>query len=179
MSNNAGGPALLWGYATVITSILIYFGWKYLQTPVVMFGWFLIPVIGGIGMFILNKREQPVLVKTFLDRVINYIWIVFGLVGGAFSISAFLFQIPILFIIGVLMSAGITLTGCVTNFKPYTIGGIAGIAVSFLCLVFPQPAVSLLIFAGVFVIGMIVPGHIANGSGKSEFINLKTEVNQS
>ena len=79
VKTNAGGPSLIWGYATVITSLLIYFGLIYIGTYQVMFAWFLIPIIGCTGMFILNKREQPVLVKTFLDKVINYIWIVFGI----------------------------------------------------------------------------------------------------
>ena len=178
VKTNAGGPTLIWGYATVITSILIYLGLIYIGTYQVMFAWFLIPIIGGTGMFILSKREQPVLVKTFLDRVINYIWVVFGVLGGVFSLSAFLFQMHILFIIGVLMSAGIALTGCVSNYKPYIISGILGAVLSILCLVFVREAYSILIFAGVFVVAMIIPGHMANRDDRCEKVSLKPEVSQ-
>ena len=178
VKTNAGGPSLIWGYATVFTSILIYLGLIYIGTYQVMFGWFLIPIIGGAGMFILSKREQPVLVKTFLDRVINYIWIVFGILSGVFSLSAFMFQMNILFIIGVLMSAGITLTGCVTNYKPYIVSGILGALMSVLCLVFVREAFSILIFAGVFVVAMIIPGHMANSGNNANELMLKPEVSQ-
>ena len=137
VETNAGGPALLWGYATIITSLLIYFGWVSFNTPYIMFGWFLIPIIGGIGMIILNKKEKPKLIKTYMDKVINYIWITIGILGGVVSLSAFIVKMPILFFIGVLMCAGIILTGCVIKFKPYIYGGIAGIVLSFICLFVP------------------------------------------
>ena len=178
VKTNAGGPSLIWGYATVFTSILIYLGLIYIGTYQVMLGWFLIPIIGGIGMFILNKRDQPVLVKTFIDRVINYIWIVFGILGCVFSMSAFIYQMNILFIIGILMSAGITLTGCVTNYKPYIISGILGALISILCLVFAHQAFSILIFASVFVVAMIIPGHMANSGDSANEVSMKQEISQ-
>ena len=178
VKTNAGGPSLIWGYATVFTSILIYLGLIYIGTYEVMFGWFLIPIIGGTGMFILSKREQPVLVKTFLDKVINYIWMVFGILAGVFSMSAFMFQMNILFIIGILMSAGIILTGCVTNFKPYIISGILGALISILCLVFASYTFSILIFAGVFVVAMIIPGHMANSEDDVREVSMKPEISQ-
>ena len=180
VSNNAGGPALVWGYASVITSILIYFGLIYIGTYQVMMGWLLIPIIGGIGMFVLNKREQPVLVKTYLDRVINYIWMIFGILAGSISIATFIFYtIPVLFIIGVLMSAGIALTGFITNYKAYIVGGIGGMALSFLCLVFINDTFSILIFAGVFIISMIIPGHIANSDNKvMHTVGVNPEISQ-
>ena len=180
VKTNAGGPTLIWGYASVITSILIYFGYIYIGTYQVNFGWFLIPLIGGVGMFILNKREQPVLVKTYLDRVISYIWMIFGILGGLISISTFIFHdIPVLFSIASLMSAGIALTGFVTNFNPYKIGGIAGMVLSLLCLVFISYAFSILIFAVIFIVSMIIPGHIANSNVNEKYVaKVSAEINQ-
>ncbi len=179
VKSNAGGPTLIWGYATVVTSILIYIGILFLKTNAIMFGWFFIPIIGGVGMYILNKREQPVLVKTFLDRVINYIWMVFGVLAGVISIAAFLFhQMPILFIIGILMSAGIVLTGCVINYKPYIISGILGVIISFFCLVYMADAFSILIFASIFVVSMIIPGHMANHESGDHDFSIKPQISQ-
>ena len=67
---NAGGPALIWGYATVLTSLLVYAGWMLTHQYYSMYGWFLIPVFGGIGTFLFGRHEKPVLIKTYLDRVI-------------------------------------------------------------------------------------------------------------
>lgn len=67
---NAGGPALIWGYATVLTSLLVYAGWMLTHQYYSMYGWFLIPVFGGIGTFLFGRHEKLVLIKTYLDRVI-------------------------------------------------------------------------------------------------------------
>ena len=112
-------------------------------------------------MLVLNKREKPALVKTYFDRVINSIRIVFGVLGFSISLAAFIFPIPVLFIIAIVMTAGITLTGFVTDFKPYVIMGFIGMILSFLCLLF-KGSESILIFAGIFAVAMIVPGHMAN-----------------
>ena len=161
VQEKAGCYTLVWGYATIITSILIYLGWIYIGAQWIMYGWGIIPIIGTIGTLILNKREKKKLVKTFLDSVINYIWIVFGVLGGMVSITAFIYNIPVLFFISQLMSAGIVLTGFVSKFKPYVYCGTIGVLLSFLCLYF-RGAESVLIFAGIFFVTMIIPGHIAN-----------------
>lgn len=167
VKQNAGGPTLIWGYATVITSILIQLGWYFINEGWVMYGWFLIPVIGGIGMSIWSKKDKPVLVKTFLDSVISYIWIVFGISAGIVSLTAFIYSLPILYFISIMMSAGIVLTGFVCNFKPYIYCGAVGVLLSFLCLVTPINYV-ILIFAGIFFITMIIPGHIANAQSRTQ-----------
>lgn len=158
---NAGVPALLWGYATILASLAVYLGWVLVQQQWVMYGWILIPVLGGAGMLWLGRREKPVLTKTFLDRVIKYIWLVMGLVCFGVSAAAFIYNIPILFFVSLLMSASITLTGCVADYKVYVYFGIAGIILSFLCLVVRGPE-QILVFAANFVVMMIIPSHILN-----------------
>ena len=168
-------PTLIWGYATLITSILIYAGWELIGQQWIMYGWILIPVIGLIGMLFLNKKEKTGYVKTYLDKVISYIWIVFGVMGALVSACAFLISIPILFVISILMSGGITLTGYVTGFKQYIYFGWAGVLLSFLLTVVGG-SVSVLIFAAIFVVTMIIPGHIVNtikNPQLSESINTK------
>ena len=175
VKNRAGGPTLIWGYATLITSILIYAGWELIGQQWIMYGWILIPVIGLIGMLFLNKKEKTGYVKTYLDKVISYIWIVFGVMGALVSACAFLISIPILFVISIFMSGGITLTGYVTGFKQYLYFGCAGVLLSFLLTVVGG-SVSVLIFAAIFVVTMIIPGHIVNtikNPQLSESINTK------
>lgn len=162
---NAGVPALVWGYATVLTSILVYVGWTVTNEQWVMYGWFLIPVLGVIGSLLWGKRKQPVLTKTILDRVVKYIWMVLGVVCWGVSVAAFIFNFPILFFVSILMSAAITLTGCVADYKVYIYFGIAGILLSFLCLAVHGPE-QILIFAGIFVIMMIIPSHLLNAEMK-------------
>lgn len=166
VSTNAGGPALVWGYATVITSLIVYFGWNIWHINQIFWCWFLIPICGSIGTFLMYRKERPVLVKTFLDKVINYIWAVIGITGFIVSLLAFMHSLPVLFMISMLMGIGITLTGCVTQSKVYTGFGIAGIVCSFGCL-FIYDVNQILYFAFIFLIMMVIPGHLMNIKPKS------------
>lgn len=166
VSKNAGGPALIWGYATVITSLIVYFGWVFFQIHQIFWCWFLIPISGSIGMYLMYRNGKPVLVKTFLDKVINYIWLVIGLTGFVVSMLNFLHTLPILFMVSLLMGIGITLTGCVTQSKIYTSFGVAGIISSFGCL-FIYDINQILYFAFIFLLMMIIPGHLMNIKPKS------------
>lgn len=77
----------LWGYTTLFVSLLIWFlvvttgnyYWQYL--------WFLLPIIAGTGTYLSTRNQQPG-IKTHLDKVINYIWLVFGITGFLISMLA-------------------------------------------------------------------------------------------
>ena len=165
VDQNAGGPVLIWGYATILISFLVYAAWMFVQQPIVMLGWLLIPVFGGLGNLWLAKGRKPVLITTHLDRVIKNIWLVMGSVTVAMSLTAFIFPLPILFFIGILCGASITLTGCVADNKVYKYCGISGMLLSFLCLLVKGPE-QILIFAGVFFVMMVIPGHYLNRVSK-------------
>ena len=78
LETNCGMPFLFWGYTTIFVSLLVWFlvvttrnyYWQYL--------WFLLPIIAGTGTYLSTRNQQPG-IKTHLDKVINYIWLVFGI----------------------------------------------------------------------------------------------------
>lgn len=113
-----GIPFLIWGYATVAVSILVWYLFSSTGNPHWNFLWFLIPVIGFPTMM-WNVRKQEKGIKTYIDKVISYVWIAFGVAGIVVSTSAmFLSSVPILFIVVLLMSVGTAITGLVIQFKP-------------------------------------------------------------
>ena len=153
LETNCGMPFLFWGYTTLFVSLLIWFlvvttrnyYWQYL--------WFLLPIIAGTGTYLSTRNQQPG-IKTHLDKVINYIWLVFGITGFLISMLAmFFWQLPILFIILLLMGMGTTLTGLVVGYKTVTICGTLGALSSIGCLFYPGPN-QILIFAPVFIFMM-------------------------
>ena len=161
LETNCGMPFLFWGYTTLFVSLLIWFlvvttgnyYWQYL--------WFLLPIIAGTGTYLSTRNQQPG-IKTHLDKVINYIWLVFGITGFLISMLAmFFWQLPILFIILLLMGMGTTLTGLVVGYKTVTICGTLGALSSIGCLFYPGPN-QILIFAPVFIFMMVIPGHVLN-----------------
>ncbi len=160
MVQRSGVPFLIFGYLTVIVSLLVWYflttthngQWNYL--------WFLIPVIGFPAVISVKKREKPV--KTFVDKVIQYVWFVLGITGFSVSmVSMFYWSIPILFIIILLMGAGTAITGLIIQFKPIVFSGFLGLLLSYSCLVVTGTD-RILIFATVFLVMMVIPGHILN-----------------
>ena len=105
-------------------------------------------------------------VKTYIDRVIGYVWLVLGLAALVISVAAmFFWNFPILFIVILLMASGTAVTGLIIRFLPIAVAGFVGIMLSLACLVI-QGLDQILIFAGVFLIMMVIPGHILYAKGR-------------
>ena len=106
MAENSGTPFLLWGYVTVIISLLVWFLLKETGNNNWQFLWFLLPVI-AFPATLWSQRKARKMLKTYIDRVVDYVWTVFGL--GAFLVSCtaiFVWKIPILFVILLMMGVG-------------------------------------------------------------------------
>lgn len=127
----AAYPLLIWGYTTVAISLVVWY--FYLQTGVwqINFLWFALPVIAGPLTIFFNRKDKNKGAKNYIDRVTGQIWAVFGVVGFCLSCMAFVVRIDILFVISLLMGMGATLTGLVCKYKPLSIAGMTGIALSF------------------------------------------------
>lgn len=160
VDHKAANSPLIWGYSTVLTSLLVYGAWIWIHQPTVFFLWILLPVLGVAGSWIFHKPRQE-FTKNHLDHVINQIWLVLGSICWVVSMVSFVLSLPILFFVCILMGAGIILTGCVVNYKPYIYCGVVSVMLSFLCLVV-RGVDSILLFAGIFLVMMVIPGHILN-----------------
>lgn len=157
----AAYPFLIWGYTTVGISIAIWY--LYLQTGShqVNYLWPALPLIAGPLTWYFSGKNKRKGVKNYVDRITNQIWIVLGLVGMTLSALSFMIRIDILFIIPLLMGMGTTLSGCVTRYRPLIIAGTIGTALSF-SILFIQGTDKLLAFAAIFIVMMVIPGHILN-----------------
>lgn len=164
----AGSFSLIWGYVTVIVSLLVYAGFALTDYHEVAWLWFLIPIGGCLAMWRLGLSQKS-LKRTYFDRIINQVWMVLGLVGWGLSVACLLLPgaFSILFLISLIMSMGVTLTGCIASYKTYIGFGITGILLSFLCLAVKGEE-QILIFAAIFVIMMIIPGHLLNRDVRRE-----------
>lgn len=160
-----GIPFLVWGYTTIVVSLLVWYFLSRTGDYRMHYLWFLIPVIAGPIMFILFRKNETG-VKTYIDRVVGYVWTVIGLTGFMISMVAiFFWNLPILFIIILLMGSGTAITGLVIRFTPIAVAGFLGLALSLLCL-FTPGVNQILVFAAVFLVMMVIPGHILNAKGR-------------
>jgi hypothetical protein len=167
MEQGSGAPMIIWGSATMITTVIIWIVLRVTHEPNWNYLWFLIPVVGGVGM--LARKKRPKGLRTYLNRVIYYIWLVLGGTGfilSCLSILRIMWPLPILFIIILIMGMGTILTGLVSEFKPFIIGGIIGMLLSIVQYLSPDYDTKMLTFAAAFFIMMIIPGFILNRRAK-------------
>ena len=163
MVRNSGRPFLIWGYTTVAVTIAVWLAVWRTQNPQWNILWGALPLLGALLMWLTRDKQAEGRVYTFVDRVINKIWLVIGLSAWFVGMLAMFgaTRIPILFIILLLMGIGTTLTCLIIRFTPGVAGGIVGIALAPVTLLVPGGWVPGLFIAG-FAAMMIVPGHILN-----------------
>ncbi len=166
MEKRSGIPFFIWGYTTVLISVAVWYFITKTHNPQYGLLWFLIPIIGYLGMFLLGKKEtkEP---KTYIDKIIAYIWIVFGVSEIAIAISTFFIHIPILFITALLMSMATAITSLILRYKIMTIISFSMIIASFLLLTIDNTN-KILAFAGLFFMLMIVPAHLLHYKNRKE-----------
>lgn len=168
MEENNGIPFLIWGYSTVIIALSVWYMVTSTQNYYWQWLWFGIPTLSYLAWFIFNankKKKGNPHVKTFVDRVIGHVWMVFGITGFLVSMMAIFYHIPILFIILLTMGMATAITGLIIRFKPVIISGFLGMALSLLCFVV-NGTDSILVFAAAFVLMMVIPGHILNNASR-------------
>ena len=144
---NSGRPLLAWGYATVVTTIIVWAAVVGFRDPRWNYLWLLLPVLGWLLMWLTRGKPTEGEVRTFVDRVIGNVWFVMGSTA--------------LFVSLLIMGMGTAVTGLVIRFTPTIVGGIAAIILAPCTLLAGNMWQPLPFIAG-FVVMMIIPGHILN-----------------
>lgn len=163
IARNSGRPLLAWGYATVLTTLVVWGAVVGFQDPRWNFLWLLLPVLGWLLMWLTRGKRTEGEARTFVDRVIGNVWFVMGLTAMFVSLLTLFtpIRLPILFIILLIMGMGTAVTGLIIRFTPAVAGGTAAIVLAPLTMLVGNMWQPLLFIAG-FVVMMIVPGHILN-----------------
>ena len=163
MVRNAGRPFLIWGYATVVTTLAVWAAYALFPGRNWYYLWLLLPVFGTALSLLTMPKADGGRVYTFIDRVIGQVWLVMGLTAWVVSLLSVFgdMPVPILFVILLMMGMGTAITGLVIRFVPAAVGGAAAIVLAPVSLAATGYWVPALFIAG-FVAMMIVPGHILN-----------------
>lgn len=180
LERHSGRPYLIWGYTTVIISLLNYAFNLAGADPMWSLTWFLIPILGFVLMrlFPEKKSTEP---RTEIDRIVSALWLVCTLsLIPVFTLCLFhgLSYRPSLFaLITLVMSIGSAATGLIVRSKIYTVAGLLGMVGTAAIALWdyylkqlPDPGLidsrmlnnEILIFAAIFVVMMVIPGHIIN-----------------
>ena len=180
LERHSGRPFLIWGYTTVAVSLLNYSLNIAGADPAWSLSWFLIPVLGILLMrlFPEKKSSEP---RTEIDRIVNSLWIVCSLALVPIFILCLFhgwnYRPSLFALITLVMAIGTAATGLIVRSKVYTVAGFLAMAGSVLFALHDfrlgrlaqtvgidavQLNNEILIFAAIFVVMMIIPGHIIN-----------------
>ena len=170
LEKDSGIPFLIWGYTTVAVSLVVW----YLLTTTGNYQWnwvwLVIPVI-GLPIMLLTFKKKDIYPKTYIDKIISYVWIVIGTSAFFPSIAAsFMHNFPILFLVVLLISIGTAITGLIIKFLPLIIAGFTGMCLSIVCLILGNTPESILVFASLFFIVQVIPGHILNFKSRKSHV---------
>lgn len=166
LERGGGTLFLIWGYTTILVAAAVMLSVNLTQNYNWQWLWWAIPVVGYILMYF-NLRNKPKPVKTYIDKFIGYIWLTIGIVAiafpivGMFSHSA---NIMILPFEALLLSVGIVMTGLTIRFNALVVGGFASLALALLMFFISEGYTY--VFMAIFIVGMIIPGHILNYRGR-------------
>lgn len=180
LARNSGTPFLVWGYITVAVSIFEYFvmaqQWPYGWTWM----WFAIPILGWpIMMFAIRNQEKGA--KNHIDRMISAMWCVLGFSTLFVYLFVAVYKASLFSLIVLLMGIGTLITGIILREKTTKWCGALAMVAS---TIFPLRhfyiykaeimgsnnveatiaylSAEILIFAAIFFVMMVVPGHILN-----------------
>lgn len=178
-----GRIMLMWGYLTVVLTAIIWTLIGVTHNPVWNWLWFLLWIIGGTLTPIMDKKMQHEKgVKNYSDTVTSRIWstvgfssivataicLAFLLVGGIDAWSM-MFAIALVIVPFAEIASGI-----VVKEKSLIIGGAIGLSAGLFTMACIAGHVALYaswfmpLFILVWVVMMIIPGHIINYKAKKQ-----------
>lgn len=170
LDTGSGNLFLLWGYVGVLVTLTVCAGVYLTKSLVWLWGFWGIPLIGYSWMPLL-LRKRPKTVKSYIDKVLDQVWMIDGLVCMIVALGAIYtnrYEI-ILPLTAILMSLGSLMTGCIIRYTTFFIFPAIGFAWGMKHLFDALDGESsILWFTGTVILALIIPGHILNNKARKE-----------
>jgi hypothetical protein len=160
VEKGSGTYFLIFGYTSTLVALFIYMIWRLTGNPLIFWAWWLIPII-GYSIVYFKRRNAPKRVITGVDTIIWKIWIVSGICCCVSPIVSMFVEMPILFLESFIVTSTTAMLGLIIKSKVLTIFSFISIGLSYTLLFVPSD-IHIPIFAAMFVIIMIIPGHLLN-----------------
>lgn len=127
LDTGSGNSFLVWGYVGVLVTLTVWAGVTFTGNPIWMWGFWGIPVVGFLLMFLLLRKRQKT-VKFYLDKILERVWGVFGMVcmmGVLAATDAGRYE-TILPLCAIFFSLGSIITGCIIRYTTFFIFPLFG-----------------------------------------------------
>jgi hypothetical protein len=197
LQKGMGKTFLLWGYLVAVISLLIFILLILLPGESRYYAymlWALMAVGAPFHIRLAKKMEQQQLVKTYIDRIMDYVWIAFTIslltvISGMLLHTLMLSLKPLvvepghefrlwfywLFVTPVMLclyGLALFISGKAYEFKPLVVGGyICWGGAFFLIIAFHHPhllRLQQIVLCISAVAGFIIPGHLLNKKEQSD-----------
>lgn len=167
LEGDAGSTSILvWGYVTIAVTLAVWLTIHFTGHDYWHFLWFAIPVLGVLFTWMFAKKTKKGL-RTYIDRVVTYVWVVLGIGCFLFSFASFFTSVPILTVVLLLVGSGSLITGLIIKFPALAVGGALSMAFSLVMLFIPQTLdYELLLFVLSFICMSIIPGHVLQAKAR-------------
>lgn len=171
VARSSGTPLIIWGCLTTITATAVGFLWTLTRSPIWNLLWFAMMLIGWGYMFttsIKSKKDTPKKPETFVNKVLKYVWMTFGVMCFAIiafnQISALVEgsrMMPYTLTIMLLMAFSTTITALVLKLGNYFVFVGGSVILVLFAMLYPGPyEMFYLAIQSIFV--LIIPGLIIN-----------------
>ena len=185
IAKNSGLPLLWWGACVIVFALLIEYLWKNHGGPAWNFLWFVMWVVGYIGNYVIDKKNETV-PTTFVGKTIGHVWSTFGIFCGGIGLLLALIGSGVIPVKCVISDAGFnsivymnitsiislcfgiasTIMGLVLQNRPIQICGlVAGFGGFLAALNFPMQ--QMYVMAAVALIGLVIPGLLIHFKSKN------------
>ena len=180
-----GNLLLWWGYTSAIVGLLV--GVSLLLTggnKACNWLWFLIWIVGGIGMMVMKRKDKDRIEKepfTYVDRITSNLW---GTIGWMFALGTLMSigflcfgkdtWVVMLVFAFLLAGFGCSMQGFIIQEKSMVVGGAFALVAGTFVLCCVLAGVKLAIwwviplFILCFIVTMIIPGHVLNAKAKKQ-----------
>ena len=163
IEKNAAVPMIVFGYASVITSLAVWIALRITNNYMYNLLWMAIPVLGWTLYSLIgrNRTRSRGLSNSHMGLLIGRIWILISGVMLLCMAATFLLRgdFPVTFIMALLAAIGVCSSGLMVLYKPFIVCGILGILLSFVFL-WVKGLDSVLLICATFAIIMVIPGHM-------------------
>lgn len=171
----SGNMFLLWGYLGVVVTLLVLAAVYFTKSTAALWLFFMLPIIGWPLTFVLGKKwERMKGAKEYSDKMLSQIWQIMGIACMGTVLLAFLYHKMelILPLCAMLMSLSSLLTGIIIRYTLFSGLPSCGFAWSLVLLfqVTTEGASysTLIIFAIIILLSMVIPGHVLNYRARKE-----------
>jgi hypothetical protein len=158
--NENGHLYLLWGWAIFVCSIASFISMYFFEGNYISYIWMATWIVVIYQTFYLIRRKKNAAVRTYTDEINGYIWVVFVIMGGLFSVALVKAQRFELINTAVLILYGMPtfLSGVILRFRPLMKGAVCCWVLAIISMVI-APVFSFLLLTIAVIAAWIVPGY--------------------